>query len=82
MPTRSPALKSLGRGAELFDDADDLVSGDDAGMFWRKVAFGQVKVGAADAAGDDAHQDLAGAGNGSRLLDETQRIGLDRRGLL
>ena len=49
----------LGRGA--FDDlADDLVAGDEAGLERRKVALGDVQVGAADAAGDDAEQDVAG----------------------
>ena len=68
--------------AKLFDDTDDLMSGNDARMFGREVALRKVKIGAADAAGDDPHQDFALARNGTRFIHETQRIGLDWSGLL
>jgi hypothetical protein len=42
------------------DFADDLVAGDDAGMDWRKVAFNDVQVSAADSAGEDFEENMAG----------------------
>jgi hypothetical protein len=51
-------------------------------MFGRELALRKVKIGAADAAGDDPHQDFALARRGTRFIHETQRIGLDGSGLL
>src|SRR5579863_2796084 len=46
-----------------FDDfADDLVTGDDARADGGKIAFNDVEIGTADAAGDHLEKDLAGTG--------------------
>ena len=44
---------------------DDLVAGDDGQARRADVAFEEVEVGAADAAGEDGDPDLAGAGHRS-----------------
>jgi hypothetical protein len=46
----------------VLDDADDFVAGNDLGTARRQVAFDDVEVGSADAAGSDADAKLAMAG--------------------
>jgi hypothetical protein len=48
----------------FYDFADDLVAGDYLGMERGEFAFGDVEVGAADSAGEDAEEDLAWSGSG------------------
>ena len=69
-------------GAEGFHDADDLVAGHDGALVRRQVALGHVQVGAADAAGAHADQQLAGAGHGPRQCALPQRLRLGGRGRL
>ncbi len=47
-------------GCALDDFADDLVAGDEAWVERGQVAFDDVEVGAADSAGEDAEEDVAG----------------------
>ena len=58
MPTRSPSLKRVAAEPQTVDDADDLMPGNDVLHLRRQLAFDDVQVGAADAAGLDAHADL------------------------
>ncbi len=48
-------LETRDAAAAFFDDADALMAQDAAGGDARNVAFQDVKVGAADRGGDDAH---------------------------
>ena len=60
-------------GADALDDADAFVAGDEGGLgLDGPVAVGGVDVGVAQARGDGAHEDLAGAdlGDGPLLDDE------------
>ena len=54
------------------DAADDLVAGDD-GERTMELAVEDVEIGAADPAGGDLDQQLAGAGFRNRPLDHAQR---------
>ena len=54
--------------------ADDLVARDDRITRLRQFAVGDVQVGAADAAGKDANQNLAGSGRRLRPVDEPQGL--------
>jgi hypothetical protein len=40
--------------------ADDLVAGDEAGTEWREITFNDVEVGAANSAGQNAEEEMAG----------------------
>ena len=66
-------------GAEFFDAADDLVAGRDSVAQRRQLAGGDVEVGAADAAGFDFEEDLAGSGLGDGQIFE-DRAGARRWG--
>src|SRR5207342_3342072 len=59
--------------------ADDLVARGDTGCTRRQVTFGQVQVGAADAAGPDPDQQLTGAGLGDVAFGQPERTGGYRR---
>ena len=69
------AERKLGGGA-VDDFADDLMAGDDARVERRKVALDDVEVGAADAAGEDAEEDVAGVRVG-RGMSSMRRKGVD-----
>lgn len=81
-PCNSDAVAGLEAAlrTRALDQADDLVTGDDPRMFRRKIALGEVQIRPADAARDDAHENLAVARNRRRLFDQTERIVLDRSG--
>ena len=66
-------------GTQAFDHTDDLVSGNDSGMFAGKIALDEVQVGPANAAGRDAHRNLSRSRNRRRLFDQSQRLGFDGR---
>ena len=72
------ALRAL---AALVDDADDLMAGHDRLLVQRKVAFGDVQIGSADAAGLDGHADLTRPGLRRFDLDRAQQARC-RRALL
>ena len=65
---------------ERIDDADDLMSRNGSALLGRKVALAEVKVGPADSARDDSHEDLARAGNRFGPLGETQGLRFNRAG--
>lgn len=66
-----------GAFAELLDDPDDLMAGDDIRCAWREIPFGEVQVGPADPAHHpDAH--LAHPRLGHRPVDRDHRPGVDR----
>jgi hypothetical protein len=48
------------RGCALYHLADDLMTGDDARLNGRKIAFDDVEIGAADATRDDLEQYVSG----------------------
>ena len=58
--------------------AHDLVAGNDAAAVDRQVSFADVKIGAAHAAGHDAHEQLVVCWRGDVPLDEAQRRVLNR----
>ena len=60
-------------GPDRLDAADDLVTGHDRIAEIGKLAIHDVKVGAANAARRDAHQNLSGAGLGRHALSQPQR---------
>jgi hypothetical protein len=62
-------------GGRAFDDlADDLVAEDERLMDEAKVAFEDVQVGAADSAGEDAEEDVAGGEGGARDFFDRERL--------
>jgi len=62
-------------GIAYFDYlADDLVAGDDSRVERREFAFHDVEVGAADSAGEDAEQDVAGVGRGRGNIFDSKRM--------
>ena len=66
------------RGLEISRDefADDLVAGDDAWIARWKVAFDDVKIGAADAAGENFKEDMVGLGlGGGDVFEDEGRFG-------
>src|ERR1700730_6696158 len=67
-------------GAASRDGSDDFMAGDDARMARRKVALGDVEIGAAYTAGLDANENFARPRLGVWKLDRAQRLGLDRGG--
>src|SRR5579885_1448338 len=67
--------------APLFDRPDNLVAWDDARMLRRQVALADVQVGAAYAAGADAHQDLVGLRLRNGRLDVAKRSRFNQPGL-
>ena len=60
--------------ADSADLADDLVAGDDGGRERRQIALDDVQVGAADSAGDDAEQDVAGKDSGRRDVFDAEEV--------
>ena len=67
--------------SQLFDDADDLVSGDDPRMFCFEVTFTYVQIGSAYPARLHPYQDLSIAGTGHLRVDLAQRVRFDPRGI-
>ena len=70
--------EALDAGAELLDDADDLVAGNDRQPLVRQLAVDDMQIGAADAAGLDADQHLAGPGAGSARSSSTSGAPISR----
>ena len=70
-----------GSGAELLDVAHDLVPGNHGQASRREIALGQLQVGATDAAGGDAQQQLSGARHGPRQVARHERRRRRRSGL-
>ena len=64
------------------DLPDHLVPWSDAGRPGRQVTLGQVQVGPADPAADHPDQQLTRAGLGHRPVDQPQRPGRHRPGLV
>lgn len=58
----------------VYDLADDLVAGDYGLLERRKVALDDVEVGAADSAGEDSQQDVAGANGGRGEIFEAEEL--------
>ena len=71
-------LEAGGTRPDRIDDADDLVTGNDAPTPRLDVALGEVEVGAAHAARRDADADLARSGHRTRSADGNQRAAGDR----
>ena len=67
MPTRSPTTKPVDAVADLRDETDDLMSGDERNLrevipdfrASRQLAVDDVQIGPADAAREDLDQQLA-----------------------
>ena len=68
--------------AELFDARDNLVAGCDDFAQGLEFARGDVEIGAADAAGFNLEQHLAGAGLGDGQVFEGQRMRSDGGGMV
>jgi hypothetical protein len=79
--THSIALTKTACGAWTggLDAANDLVTGYD-GQAWRKPTLDLVKLGVADAAGLDAHENLADAGRWHWPVHDEETSILDRTG--
>ena len=76
MATRSPTFGVVTPGADLLDDPDALVTGDERrGRLDRPVAVGGVDVGVAQACGLDLDQDLARAGYWLGHVLDAERFG-------
>ena len=60
--------------------ADDLMTGDDVVEARRKFAFGDVQIGAADAAGTDLQKHVAGLQSRTRDVLDVQRFLCDISG--
>ena len=75
---REPA----GARASRHDLGDHLVAGRGVRPFGRQVPLGEVQIGSAYTATADPEQQLAGTRLGNRALDEAQRAGSDRPGLM
>jgi hypothetical protein len=59
------------RGAERFNDANDLVTGDDRSAPDCEVALDDVEVGSTDATRMNSDEDFVGRGRGDRNVVET-----------
>ncbi len=84
-PRDAGAVADLNRtdvGAEFFDAPDDLVARCDGVAQRRQFSQGDVEVGAADAAGFDFEEDLAGAGLGDGQVFDAQRVRGDGSGMV
>ena len=68
--------------AEFFDARDDLVAGRNRFAQGLEFARGDVEIGAADAAGFNFEQNLAGAGLGDGQVFEGQRPRGDGGGMV
>ena len=74
MPTRRPGASEVTPASERLDDAHDLVARHDRQMDVGQLAVDDVQIGAADAAGLDAHADLARAGQRIGPLFKRERL--------
>ncbi len=63
----------------LFNNSDDLMSGDDGQFHFRKFAFDSVEICMADAADFDAEENILKARFWDREINELERILIDRR---
>ena len=79
MPTRSPRDRRAAR-AEGVDHADHLVPRHGPGTLGREIAFGDVEVRAAHAAGRPPHPHFARGGLGDGSVDELERAARHRAG--
>ena len=86
-PTRSPTWWRGDLGADLGDDADDLVAGHDRERLGAPVAVDGVDVGVADAGVLDLDEDVVGSdvaaldgGGGQRLAGGGGGVGVDAHG--
>ena len=61
-------------GADLLDDAHDLVPRHDRQADVRQFAVDDMQIGAADAAGFDAHDDLARGGDRVGSFDQRKPL--------
>jgi hypothetical protein len=55
-------------GGSVYDLADDLVAEDEGVSERRQIALEDVEVGAADSAGEDLEEDMAGNRGGARYV--------------
>jgi hypothetical protein len=70
------------RRAERFDPTDDLVTRDDRGAPYFEIAFDDVEIGSTDTTGPYFDENLVGGWLGNGDIAETQRMRLDRSGLI
>ena len=75
-------MNRVDAGAELFDAPDNLVAGCDRIVQGLEFARGDVEIGAADAAGLDFEQHLAGAGFWDGQVFEDQRARSNGSGMV
>jgi hypothetical protein len=74
-PDPGSELESRGTRAELIDHADDLVPGHHVLSVWCQVAFSEMEVGPAHAAGGHSDQHLIGRRLRGRIVGSTGRGG-------
>ena len=67
-----PDFETFNLGAQFLHGPDYLVTGDQGRLSGQELTFDYVEVGAADAAGCDPHEYLAGAGLGGRGLRQLE----------
>ena len=80
-PSHSDAraqLEAFGLGAAAGDAANHLMARNDGLLARRQLAFDDVQIGPADAAGVHAYQHFSGAGLGLRRVGEYQGIALNQ----
>src|SRR5262249_31909793 len=74
--------KPRGAHTALFDNAHNLVSGNPPRKPRREISFGDVKVGAAHAAGTNSNQNLAGSWIRNGRFEFLKRRRFDERRLM
>ena len=80
MPRHPGNAEARPSEASTIGFTDDLVAWDDVIAKRLQLAFDDVQIRPAHAAGADAKQDLAGRGNGNRDIADFERAGGDARG--
>jgi hypothetical protein len=76
-----PDAETFTLWAELLDDADDLVTGDDSRVLRLEVALADVQIRSANATRLHPHEDLAVTGNRHLHVGRSQGVPFDRRGM-